>query len=52
VIKSVSEIGTPEVALSLLYLGLSAAVVWGLVVGGVAGWIAAAVRGGGDKKDD
>lgn len=50
-IRTVSEIGGPGQALSLVYSGLAAAVVWGLVVGGVVAWIAAAVRGGG-KADD
>lgn len=51
-VKAVSEVGTPEQALALLYQGVAAAVVWGLVIGGVAAWIAIAVRGGGDKNDD
>jgi hypothetical protein len=51
-VKAVSEVGTPEQALSLLYQGLAAAVTWGLVLGGVAAWIATAVKGGGDRNDE
>lgn len=51
-VKTVAEIGTPESALTLLYQGVAAAVVWGLVVGGVAAWIATAVRSGGGKTDE
>lgn len=52
VVKAVSEIGTPMNALTLLYQGVAAAVVWGLVIGGVVAWVASAVKGGSDKTND
>jgi hypothetical protein len=52
VVKAVAEVGTPANALGLVYQGLAAAVVWGLVIGGVAAWIAAAVRSGGGKDSE
>jgi hypothetical protein len=51
-IKVVSEVGSPENALALLYQGVAAAVVWGLVIGGVAAWVATAVRSGSGKADE
>lgn len=50
-IKTVAEIGTPIEVLALIYSGLAAAVVWGLVLGGLAAWIATAIRGGGKQTD-
>lgn len=50
-IHAVSEIGTPENALALVYAGLSAAVVWGLVLGGAVAWLSTVVRGGGKTTD-